>query len=62
MMTILAFIGLAVLAVLIYYALSGGPLPDGLRIILLITAALILLFCLMREAGCAPPFLLPRPH
>lgn len=62
MMTILAIIGLLVLLAVIYCLATNTPMPKWLTYLLLGTAVLVLLFCLMQEAGCAPPFLVARPH
>ena len=62
MSLILTIIGLLVLLVLIYCLLTGTALPQWLETLLLATAVLVLVLCLLQEAGCAPPFLKPTPH
>jgi len=62
MSLILSVIGLIVLLVVIYCVATGTKLPQWLLLVLLGTAVLVLLLCLMQEAGCAPPFIVARPH
>jgi hypothetical protein len=62
MSLILSVIGLIVLLVVLYCVLTGTPMPKWLMAVLVGTAAIILLLCLMQEAGCAPPFDIARPH
>lgn len=56
---LIAILGLAFLAVLIYYAVTGAALPEGLRLVLLIAVALVLIFCILQQTNCAP---FPMPH
>jgi len=62
MSLILTVIGLLVLLVVLYCVVTGTAMPKWLTILLVATAVLVLLLCLMQEAGCAPPFLVARPH
>ena len=53
LLTILVvLIGLVVMGLLIYLLVTGKAIPDGLKLVLLIAVALLIILCLSHAAGC----------
>jgi len=59
---LLMVLGVALIVVLLYLALTGSPIPPALKVVVLVGVALILLLCLAHQAGCQPPFENARPQ
>lgn len=58
----IALIGIVVILGLLYLFFSGKPVPESIKIIIVVAACIYLLLCVLHNAGCAPPFEIPRPH
>ena len=55
----MALLGVALIIVLVYLAITGQALPPALKVVVLVAVALMFVLCLVGHFGC-PPIATPQ--